>query len=166
MHHIVQPFTLVPTIISPDVNSLAFDVVVDEIAIEVRVVVPLEGAVAELLAKAVLALVAGAVGPRLMPLPVLFIACPHAFVARAICMHINAEAICHIVDPLARVVRAISVHDAALPVVGIVDEVAFIRGAILPNVDAMPLAYIGANPPLPSVFITIFEQNFVFELQM
>jgi hypothetical protein len=123
----------------PNVDALAFTIVVNEIASVVRSVSPVKFSDAVLHSVLVHSLVAGVVRPTFLTATVLLIFAPVAYILCTICVIVNTVAVSLIVLPVAIVNIAVSVNQAASTVCLIVLPISIINTAVNPGMHSLSI---------------------------
>mmetsp|Transcript_15961 Transcript_15961/g.20172 ORF Transcript_15961/g.20172 Transcript_15961/m.20172 type:complete len:241 (+) Transcript_15961:420-1142(+) len=149
MHPVVEPGPDELAAVGPDVCTLPRHLVVDELTIVGRPILPDELANAVLLSLVIAAFVCGAVGPPLLTVTVVLIVLPLTNVGVAVRMVVGAAPVRHIVLPVADVVVAISMDHAPVPLLLILVEVTIVTSTIFPELGALSMTFIVR--PLPRI---------------
>ena len=137
--------------------TIAFNVIVAEIARISALIGPPEAALAMLTPLHVVALVTRSVGPRLQPLPMLLVLLPLALILRPIQVAVRPVPVSLVVLPKSVVNVAVGVNQPALPIRLVVGPVALVHGAVLPVLHTLTLADLAALEPFTLVLRLVFK---------
>ena len=165
MHFVVSPDSSILAAITPSVNAIAVDVVVDEVTGVDRAISPVESAFTILFSLFILALVASTVWPNFFALAMLFVFVPHALVLGSISVVINSVAMRLVVLPFSVVDISISV-DQTPSAVGLVKlPVAFVQTAVDPSLDSFSIFTVFVVP-FPLILGSVVQnyEHFLYAL--
>lgn len=114
VHFVIAPFPLIDLAILPIIGAFSRDLVVGELAFVSAPIREGQDALAELPPLLVLPLVKGAVWPRLLPLALLQVFDPLAFILGSSFVGVYSVPVRHVIFPISFIDIAVDVNYAAL----------------------------------------------------